>query len=163
MRLYTLAEALRVLIDNKPHKNFNIVRSLIDQYQIKKYVHLTKNDLKLLFDTFTEKDETAEPVIKQQTKAGIIYESDPDLRDTEKVPLKETIDDYFAREVLSYFPDAWIDDEKTVRGYEIRFAKYFYKYQPLRSLVEITSDILALEAKTEGLLSRIIREGKKAQ
>ena len=66
------------------------------------------------------------------------YEADPELRDTESVPLKERIEDYFAREVLPYAPDAWIDHEKTVKGYEISFTRYFYQFEPLRSLEEIT-------------------------
>jgi type I restriction enzyme M protein len=49
-----------------------------------------------------------------------------------------------------------IDFEKTVRGYEISFTKYFYKFQPLRSLADIAADILALEAETEGVLKAVI-------
>ena len=72
------------------------------------------------------------------------------------MPLTETIESYFAREVLPHVPDAWIDESKTVRGYEISFTKYFYQYQPLRSLAEIVADIHALEAETDGLLEKII-------
>ncbi len=86
-----------------------------------------------------------------------VYKPDPKLRDTENVPLTEAIEAYFAREVLPHVPDAWIDDSKTVRGYEISFTKYFYQYQPLRSLDEIVADIQALEAETEGLLEKIVQ------
>lgn len=72
------------------------------------------------------------------------------------MPLKESIETYFAREVLPHVPDAWIDYEKTLRGYEISFTKYFYKFKPLRSLEEIKADILALEAETEGVLQQIV-------
>ena len=88
----------------------------------------------------------------------MIYEPDPELRDTESVPLKKSIEEYFAREVLPHVPDAWIDYEKTIRGYEISFTKYFYKFKPLRSLEEIKADILALEAQTEGVLKAIVSE-----
>ena len=67
-----------------------------------------------------------------------------------------SIEEYFAREVLPHVPDAWIDYEKTVRGYEISFTKYFYNFKPLRSLEDIKAEILALEAQTEGVLRQII-------
>lgn len=86
------------------------------------------------------------------------YEPDAELRDTENVPLKEDVQEYFAREVLPHVPDAWIDSNKTVTGYEISFTKYFYQYQLLRSLDEIKADILAIEQETEGLLHEIIDE-----
>ncbi len=73
------------------------------------------------------------------------------------MPLTETIEAYFAREVLPHVPDAWIDESKTVRGYEISFTKYFYQYEPLRSLAEIVADIRALEAETDGLLEQIVK------
>jgi type I restriction enzyme M protein len=81
---------------------------------------------------------------------------DANLRDTERVPLKENIKTYFEREVLPHVPDAWIDNSKTKKGYEINFTKYFYKYKPLRRLAEIRADILALEKETEGLLRKAI-------
>ena len=55
-----------------------------------------------------------------------------------------------------FVPDAWIDHSKAVKGYEISFTKIFYKYQPLRSVKEITSEIMKLENETEGLLKEII-------
>ena len=81
---------------------------------------------------------------------------DTSLRDYEKIPLKDDIDDYFAREVLPHVPDAWMDRNKDKIGYEINFTKYFYKYQPLRPLDKIKADILALEQETEGLLKEIL-------
>lgn len=81
---------------------------------------------------------------------------DTSLRDYEKIPLKVDIDEYFKREVLPHVPDAWMDRSKDKVGYEINFTKYFYKYQPLRSLDEIKADILALEKETDGLLSEVL-------
>jgi type I restriction enzyme M protein len=81
---------------------------------------------------------------------------DSSLRDYEKVPLNENIDDYFKREVKPHVPDAWMDRSKDRIGYEINFTKYFYRYQPLRTLEEIKADILALEQETEGLLMEIL-------
>jgi type I restriction enzyme M protein len=87
-----------------------------------------------------------------------LFSTTPDtaLRDYEKIPLKQDIDDYFAKEVLHHVPDAWMDREKDKIGYEINFTKYFYKYKPLRPLEEIKKDILALENETEGLLKEIL-------
>ncbi len=84
------------------------------------------------------------------------YETDSDLRDTENIPLTETIHSYFLREVKPHVEDAWLDLSKTAIGYEISFNKYFYKHQPLRSLSEVTAEILQLEAETEGLLKNLV-------
>ena len=81
---------------------------------------------------------------------------DSSLRDYEKIPLKDDIDEYFKREVLPHVSDAWMDRNRDKIGYEISFNKHFYKYQPLRSLGDIKKDILALEKETEGLLSEIL-------
>lgn len=81
---------------------------------------------------------------------------DSSLRDYEKIPLKDDIDEYFKREVLPHVSDAWMDRNKDKIGYEISFNKYFYKYQPLRSLGDIKKDILALEKETEGLLNEVL-------
>jgi type I restriction enzyme M protein len=90
------------------------------------------------------------------------YEPDSDLRDTEQIPLTEPggVDAFIKREVLPYAPDAWYDPSpKAVKiGYEINFAKYFYKPQPLRTLDEIRVEIVALEHEAEGLLSEIMGE-----
>ena len=88
------------------------------------------------------------------------YEPDPELRDTEQVPLLEDggIEAFFRREVLPHVPDAWIDESATKIGYEISFTRYFYKPQPLRTLEEIRADIEALEKETEGLLGQILVE-----
>ncbi len=85
-----------------------------------------------------------------------LFEPDSDLRDSENVPLNEEIETYFQREVLQYVPDAWIDPSKTVKGYEISFTRYFYQYEPPRSLKEIAADIAKLQEETEGLLEEFI-------
>jgi type I restriction enzyme M protein len=91
-------------------------------------------------------------------RAVVEYEPDPDLRDTEQVPLLEEggIEAFLEREVLPHAPDAWYVSESVKTGYEISFTRYFYKPQPLRTLEEIRADILALEKETEGLLGEII-------
>lgn len=84
------------------------------------------------------------------------YETESDLRDTENVPLKENIYDYFTREVKPHIPEAWINLDATKIGYEISFNKYFYRHKPLRSLEEVSADILQLENESEGLIREIL-------
>jgi len=83
--------------------------------------------------------------------------ADTSLRDTEIIPLKQDIDEYFKKEVVPHIPDAWMDRDKDKKGYEVNFTKYFYKFKPLRSLDEIRNDILNLEKESEGLLNKVIR------
>lgn len=83
---------------------------------------------------------------------------DSKLRDSERIPLTEDIEEYFNREVEPHLPESWIDFEKSKVGYEINFTKYFYQYKPLRSSEEITSDLLKLERESELLLNQIIEE-----
>ncbi len=81
---------------------------------------------------------------------------DSSLRDYEKIPLTQNIDEYFIKEVKPHVANAWMDRSRDKVGYEISFTKYFYEYQPLRLLDDIKADILALEAETEGLLAEIL-------
>ncbi len=90
--------------------------------------------------------------------AVVEYEPDPDLRDTEQVPLLEEggIEAFLRREVLPYTDDAWYTPPSAKVGYEINFNRHFYQPQPMRSLEEITADIIALEKETEGTLTQLI-------
>jgi type I restriction enzyme M protein len=136
--------------------NFNevwaAVITIADNHDIK----LTGKREKLFREVLCQRDEQAEPITKKRDKDGSVeYEPDPELRDNENVPLNDNIEDYFKREVLPHVPDSWIDHDKTVKGYEISFTKYFYKQQPLRSLDAIAGDLKKLERETEGLLQKI--------
>ena len=86
------------------------------------------------------------------------YEPDPDLRDTEQIPLLHGggIDAFLGKEVLPYAPDAWYLPEQVKVGYEISFTRHFYKPKPMRTLEEIRADIIALERESEGLLEGIL-------
>lgn len=86
----------------------------------------------------------------------ITYESQSDLRDSENIPLSETIHGYFLREVKPHVDEAWIDLDKTKIGYEISFNKYFYQHKPLRSIYEVVQELLELEKLSEGLIKEII-------
>ena len=87
------------------------------------------------------------------------YESDSDLRDTEKIPVKEDIYEYFQREVRPYVDDAWINltakKPSTMIGCEISFNKYFYKPAPLRTLEENERDILELDKQSQGFIKSL--------
>jgi type I restriction enzyme M protein len=84
------------------------------------------------------------------------YETESDLRDTESIPLKENIQHYYLREVKPHVAKAWINLDATKIGYEISFNKYFYQHKPLRSIEEVTADILALEKESDGLINEIL-------
>ena len=92
--------------------------------------------------------------------AVVEYETDTELRDSEQIPLQEAggIEAFLRREVLPYADDAWYRADSVKVGYEISFTRYFYKPKPIRTLKEISADILALEKETEGLLSEILGE-----
>lgn len=99
-----------------------------------------------------EKDEEGNIVLDSKGKP----KSDAKLRDIENIPLKDNIGNFFEIEVLPFVPNAWYNAKETKVGYEVNFAKYFYKYQAPRKLTEITKDILAIEQETENLLKEII-------
>lgn len=107
-----------------------------------------------LLDLFVSKDEKAE-VIKD--KKGNMT-PDPDLRDTEQIPLnyEGSIQVFMEREVLPYHKDAWVDEESIQTGYEINFTKYFYVPKKLPSVKELVEDIKRLEAESEGLMNSIL-------
>lgn len=120
---------------------------------------LGKGALKAALASFGERDVDAQPVLDEKGNV----QADSDLRGTENVPLNQSIDDYFAREVLPHVPDAWIDTSKTdakdgligIVGYEINFSRYFYVYQPPRALAEIDTDLKAVEAEIAALLGEV--------
>ena len=108
-------------------------------------------ELKAVLAALGERDETAEICRDRDGKP----EPDADLRDTESVPLKESIDEYFKREVLPHVPDAWIDDSKTKVGYEIPLNRHFYRYEPPRPLEVIEADIKTLEDDIMRMLGEV--------
>jgi type I restriction enzyme M protein len=116
-------------------------------------LRLSAQELKAVLNALGERDETAE--ICCDAKGA--PEPDSDLRDTETVPLKESIEDYFKREVLPHVPDAWIDTTKTKVGYEIPLNRHFYRYEPPRPLEIIESDIKRLEGEIMKLLEEVTK------
>lgn len=148
--------------------------------------------LKTIARAMSETDPEAKPVVKKVHKANskdietlqttyeiaderlkdygycpceklfVEYESDSDLRDTEKIPVKEDIYEYFQREVRPYIADAWINltakKPNTMIGCEISFNKYFYKPAPLRTLEENERDILELDKQSQGFIQSLFNE-----
>ncbi|WP_317618686.1 hypothetical protein [Elizabethkingia anophelis] len=86
----------------------------------------------------------------------ILYETESDLRDSESIPLKDNIQEYFLKEVKPYIEESWIALDSVKIGYELSFNKYFYQPVPLRPLEEVTKEILALEQEGDGLLAEIL-------
>jgi type I restriction enzyme M protein len=82
---------------------------------------------------------------------------DTSKRDHERVPLMDNVEDYYEREVKPHLPDSWMDRSKDKIGYEINFTKYFYKFKPLRSLEDITQDLLKLDEEMEGLMRETLQ------
>lgn len=116
---------------------------------------------KAILSALSEPDETAEICLDKKGNP----EPDTSLRDTENVPLKEDIWEYFEREVLPHVPDAWVSesyideqDRQVGRvGYEINFNRYFYKYEPPRPLHEIEEDIKLLEKEIIEMLGEVTK------
>lgn len=116
---------------------------------------LKPNLIKAIVVALSEKDKTSDTYPSKKTKTGL--EPDSELNDSEFVPLKEKVKDYFEREVKPFVPDAWYEDidadNKTARiGCEINFNKYFYKYIPPRNSDDILGEIKDITTKEQGLL-----------
>lgn len=131
----------------------------LDKAEEKAGVKLAKSLRGAILNALSERDETAEICRDEEGNP----EPDPELRDTENVPLGEDIHVYFDREVKPHVLEAWVNraivdhkDGKVGRvGYEINFNRYFYKYQPPRPLEAIESDIRAIEQDVVKMLGEI--------
>jgi type I restriction enzyme M protein len=121
------------------------------EFDRKRDVRLDAPELKAVLAALGERDETAEICRDRDGQP----EPDADLRDTETVPLKESIEEYFKREVLPHVRDAWIDTSKTKVGYEIPLNRHFYRYEPPRPLEVIETDIKRLEDDIMKMLKEV--------
>lgn len=150
------------ILENKEHfvaetNDYNEFKAILDNLA-KGNIKLASKDIKLIRQAFCTVDEKAKEVISKKNKDGSYeYEKDPDLSDTEQIPLlyEGGIEEYFKKEVLPYAPDTWIEQDKTKIGYELSFTKYFYKPTELRSLEEIESEILDIEKEAQELLQGV--------
>lgn len=134
------------------------------EFITKTYADFKENEISKIFDNEDfgyskivverpQVDENGNKMLKNGKPVA-----DPSLRDTESVPLKEDIKEYFKREVLSFAPDAWIDKKKTKIGYEIPFTRYFYKYEAPKPSKDIMAEILEIEKELNGALEAIFNE-----
>lgn len=128
---------------------------------VAKTVKASAKDVTTLTDVFgVDAADLADYGLYPVTKGSyIIYESDSDLRDSEKIAVSEDIREYFLREVRPYAPDAWINLPSTKIGCEISFNKYFYEPKPLRSLEENEADIIAIDAESQKLIRSLLNLG----
>lgn len=78
------------------------------------------------------------------------------MRDSENTPLSDTVHNYFLKEVKPHVEEAWIDLDRTRIGYEISFNKYFYQHKPLRSIEEVSQELMEIEQLSDGLIKDII-------
>lgn len=161
------ATALKApLRKNLGEKNSEITAELRRQI-VELYTAFEENEYSKIFDSKEfgywkitvlqpQRDTDGEPL---RDKKGRI-KPDKKLTDTEQVPLLYPggIEAFMEKEVLPFAPDAWVDEEKTLIGYELSFTKYFYKPVQLRTLEEITADLHRLEEESKGLLADILGE-----
>lgn len=149
----------------KRRKSLGNKRNDIPEHYIEEitqiYGEFKETDISKIFDNedFGYTKITVERPLKDENGNLVLKKGKPQpdssLRDTESVPLKEDIQEYFNREVLPFVPDAWIDTKKSKIGYEIPFTRYFYKYIPPRPSEEIMKEILELEKELDGSLKEI--------
>ena len=159
-------EAIRKLICMLPgtlFKDRDKFERVLAAAASKARVELAAPVSKAILSALSERDETA--AICRDSKGN--PEPDPELRDTESVPLAERVEAFFEREVKPHVPDAWIDADKRdpkdgkvgLVGYEINFNRYFYRYAPPRPLEEIEADIRVIEQDILGMLAEVTGGG----
>jgi type I restriction enzyme M protein len=157
-----LQEAVRKLVRAFPGtlvKDRDEFESLLDGAARKGGVKLPAPTRKAILSALSERDETAAICCDKDGN----HEPDPELRDTESVPLAESVEVFFEREVRPHVPDAWIDTSRRdpkdgqvgLVGYEINFNRYFYRYTPPRPLEEIEADIRGIESDILRMLAEV--------
>ena len=165
-KVATTAKTLKLDVKTTTFNAIARAMSMTDpeaQPVIKKRHHVGGKEVASLVDTFgVDEKRLADYGFFPGEKGSYIcqyieYEPDSDLRDTEKIPVKEDIYDYFQREVRPYVADAWINLPPTKIGCEISFNKYFYKPAPLRTLEENERDILELDRQSQGFIQSLFK------
>jgi type I restriction enzyme M protein len=155
-------EAIREVLRSLPASSFKdrdqferVLKDALSEQELK----LPAPVAKAILSAISERDETAD-ICRDRNGSP---EPDPDVRDTENVPLDERVEDFFAREVTPHVPDAWIDStrrdpkdgEVGIVGYEINFNRYFYRYIPPRPLEEIEAEIRSIEGDILRMLAEV--------
>lgn len=130
------------------------------QYLSDNKVKYTAADVKLLRAQYGETDPEAPEIYSKPLKPESGLVADSSLRDFERIPIKENIDEYFKREVLHFVPDAWMDRSKDKIGCLFPFTRIFYEYKPLRSASSILADLEALEKDSKDNLQNLMEDYK---
>lgn len=151
---------------NLGEKNCEFTPEINDQI-LRAYMDFEETPISKIFDNSefgyweitVDRPKRDEQGVIVKNKRGKI-EIDKTLRDKEQVPLtyEGGIETFVRNEILPYTPDAIVDTDDYVIGYELSFTKYFYKPKRLRTLDEIRADIRAIEESTKGLLDNILNE-----
>ena len=155
----TILLALSELSAKKVWKNREAFRKSLYDSLIGCGLKVPASFWKAMLSALSERDETADICIDDEG----CPEADPELRDTENVPLAQDVSQFFDREVKPHVPDAWVntairdhkDKEVGKVGYEINFNRYFYQYQPPRPLEDIGADIRDLEKDIVAMLREV--------
>jgi type I restriction enzyme M protein len=161
-----LQDGIRKLLGSLPQtlvKDRDEFELLVDSAARKAGLKIPAPVRKAILEALSERDESA--VICRDKDGN--PEPDPELRDTESVPLSESVESFFEREVRPHVPDAWIDTSKRdpkdhevgLVGYEINFNRYFYRYTPPRPLEEIEADIRSIESDILRMLAEVTGSG----
>ena len=157
-----LQESLRKMLNALPEtvvKDRKAFEDVLDDASKRAEIKLSAPVRKAILNALAERDATAAICTDKNGKP----EPDPELRDTERVPLAEDVNAFFEREVKPHVPDAWIDYSKRdakdgevgIVGYEINFNRYFYRYSPPRPLANIEADIQNIEADIVRMLGEV--------
>jgi type I restriction enzyme M protein len=127
---------------------------LYSQFEENEFCKIFDNDFFGYNKIYIEQPKVENGIIVRDKKGN--PKSDSKLKDSERVPLNQDIEEYYSREVKPFLPNSWINFEKTQKGYEINFTKYFYEYNPPRSSKDIVKDILELDSEIEGFQKQIL-------
>lgn len=184
--LFTIAEQIMNEIGNYNSLDFNEFKSKFEQCVKENGLKLNSSEKKKLISSITTYNENAEKVISKSIKKTkkevekllsynnctieqlkyfgyevqdtkiVTYECESDLRGYEIMPIENNLVDYFTNEVVKYAPDSWINFPKTKIGYEISFNKYFYRPEKVKSLEEISKELMEMEKDSKVLLEEIL-------
>ncbi len=161
----SLGNKRKVIPQQDDTRGVNYISKLYGEYQESEFVKILPNKYFGYWRVTVEqplRDDEGDVITNSKGEP----KANSDLRDSENIPFlredaegnlaSQTIEEYMTREVLPHVPDAWVDEKKTKIGYEINFTKYFYEFKPLRSLVDIRADILALEESSLELEKKVL-------
>ena len=160
----SLGNKRKQISENGEAKGIGFITKLYGDFEESEFVKILPNEF-FGYHRITveqpQKDEDGKVILSKGKP-----KPDAKLRDYENIPflqkddngklIPQSIEEYFEREVKPHLPNAWIDEKKTKTGYEINFTKYFYEFKPLRSLVDIKADILALEESSLELEKKVL-------